>query len=117
MRMRQRALKVEVFTHYFGMGFACVKCGERDIRVLHMHHVKGGGNAHRLKIFGVDKYRASGGSAFYEWLKNNSFPKDIEYAPVCGNCHTKILYEEADERATDIKYFRARRGHNNNDNP
>jgi len=98
-RGRLRQLKREAFTHYFGSDFKCEKCGNRDIRVLQFHHVNNDGGKHRLAIFGKN---VCSGSGFLYWLKRNNFPKDVEFASLCANCHTILRQEESQKNLEKI---------------
>jgi|SRR5215212_3756989 len=93
--MHYRKIKQQVFTHYFGPNFGCIDCGIKDIRVLTMDHENGGGNKHRLEIFGNAR---SCGMRFYEWLRTNKYP-NINFAPRCANCHMIVESER-----TEAKY-------------
>jgi hypothetical protein len=73
---RSIAQKVLVLTHYSNGKCACVKCGNTDIRVLSIDHIKSGGNKQK-------KEEGSGWSFYHKLIKNN-FPEG--YQTLCMNC-------------------------------
>ena len=77
-------LKIECFNAYGGC--SCFICGIKDLDVLTIDHLEGGGRKHREKIGG-------GGTKFYRWLRNNGFPSG--YQVLCMNCQLK---KEANKR-------------------
>lgn len=79
--------KLEVMQYYGDS--KCVKCGNTDLDCLTIHHVNGGGNAHRR-----NETNGSGGKRFYRWLKRMNFPSG--YMVMCYNCHAK--HETSEER-------------------
>lgn len=58
----------------------CNNCGEQDIDVLCLDHLKGGGSKHRRSL-------RKEGIRFYEWIMRSGFPKG--YQVLCYNCNTK----------------------------
>ena len=75
-----RKLKTEVLIHYGGGVLECMCCGEKHLELLTIDHVFGGGRKHRNAL-----KNTIGGSNFYRWLKNNSFPTG--YRTLCMNCN------------------------------
>lgn len=73
-----RAVKIEVLTHYGNGKFACVKCGFGDIRALTLDHINGGGYQERKKIGGA------GGVNLYYLLRKQGYPEG--YQTLCMNC-------------------------------
>lgn len=75
-------VKIKVLGHYSNpQGIpVCNNCGEQDIDVLCIDHIKGGGQRH------LDEIKARG-YGFYQWLKRNHYPKD--YQVLCCNCNNK----------------------------
>jgi ferric-dicitrate binding protein FerR (iron transport regulator) len=73
-RIRRRK---EVLQQYGGI---CACCGETRWQFLAIDHIEGHGNAHR-KMVGE-------GYQFYQWLRNNNFPKGFRV--LCHNCNTAI---------------------------
>lgn len=66
-------LKRMTLIKYGGM---CACCGVKDIRLLTIDHINGGGNKHR---------RMLGHSKIYRWLKQNRYPDG--YQVLCWNCN------------------------------
>ena len=75
-RYREK-LRLEVLKHY-SHKLECRLCRTKDLKVLALDHIKGGGTRH-VKIIG---YR---GSAFYSWLRKNDYPDG--YQVLCMNCN------------------------------
>ena len=63
--------------HY---GRSCACCGSAED--LGIDHVNGGGNAHRIALFG----RAAESTKMYRWLIRNGFPAG--YQILCGPCNS-----------------------------
>lgn len=78
-REQQRAIRVEVLTHY---GSSCECCGEDRYEFLCLDHRDGGGNQHRKA---VGKNASLLGSAFYWWVKREGFPDGFRV--LCHNCN------------------------------
>jgi len=78
-RLKQRALKTEIMTHYGGI---CACCGESYIEFLSIDHINGGGKKH-LREIGVN-----GGRNFYKWLKDNNYPDGFRV--LCMNCNFSL---------------------------
>ena len=74
--------KMEVMETYGGCQCAWPGCDNINLDELHLHHVKGGGCAHRREID-----VASGGYNFYRWLRNEGYPDG--YAVLCPTHHTR----------------------------
>jgi len=80
-------IKCIVMDHYGGK---CNCCSEPRIEFLTIDHIEGGGNKHRLKLF--NNHNQSG-YRFYQWLKQNNFPKGFQV--LCWNCNaTKHYYNQ-----------------------
>ncbi len=67
-------IKKEIFDHY---GRKCKCCGEENWEFLTIDHINGGGTKHRKDL--------GGGTSFFKWLRDNSFPK--EFRVLCINCN------------------------------
>ena len=76
-RKRQRIEAIAVY------GGACDCCGETEPAFLTIHHVDGGGNAHRKEVCGAAR---RGGQRFYAWLKRQGWPAG--FAVRCWNCNS-----------------------------
>ena len=78
-RERQQLIKTAVLMHYSNPigSTVCNNCGEQDIEVLCLDHVKGGGNKHRRII----------GSAYYDWIIKTGYPEG--YQVLCYNCNIR----------------------------
>jgi len=68
-------LRDEIIKEYGGK---CGCCGEKRVEFLSIDHINGGGTKHR-KILG-------GGTAFFQYLRENNYPKD-KYRILCMNCN------------------------------
>ena len=77
MRASRRKAKERVLAHYGNQRLACVHCGESRTACLTIDHIEGGGTKHFKEL---GKY----GSAFYQWLISNKYPKG--YQTLCANC-------------------------------
>lgn len=74
------SLRSETFAAYGG---ECICCGESQIDVLTIDHVKNDGAQHRRLI--------GGGSRLYAWLRKNGFPQD-GFQILCFNCNRAKFY-------------------------
>lgn len=86
-RLRNQALKLEVFQHYAGEHPKCAHCGEDDLIVLSVDHLGGGGAKHREDI------RITTGGTFYAWLKKSGFPEGFQV--LCRNCNYRKYWVES----------------------
>lgn len=77
-------LKKLCMQHY---GSLCACCGESEIKFLCLDHIDGGGNAHRVEIFGTKNV---GGEKMYRWVRNNNFPDGFQF--LCFNCNCAKHY-------------------------
>ena len=69
--------KQDILNHYGGI--TCSICGNTDIEVLTLDHIKGGGTKTRRKF--------KDGHATYRWIINNNYPKGFRV--LCRNCNWK----------------------------
>ena len=84
----RRKLKLETFSRYCDGDIVCKWCGkEREIDLLTIDHIEGGGNKHRKK-----EGLSGAGYNFYRWLKRNNFPDG--YQVLCWNCNYKKRKQE-----------------------
>lgn len=88
-KLHQR-YKVIVLSKYSKGIPACKKCGNTDIRVLSIDHIKGGGSNHRRKIH----------TTIYQWLITNGFP--VGYQVLCMNCQFIKIFEENELRQLEL---------------
>jgi hypothetical protein len=79
-RHRQRAEAIAAY------GGSCDCCGETEPAFLTIHHIEGGGNAHRQEVCGSPR-RA--GQRFYAWLKRQGWPEG--FAVRCWNCNSGAM--------------------------
>jgi hypothetical protein len=92
--MAGRRVKIQTFQHYFGPDFCCqghkyiedCDCKINNPTVLQLHHPEGGGDKHRMQIFGNPNVC---GVRFYAWLRRNGYP-DYGFILLCANCHLII---------------------------
>jgi hypothetical protein len=78
VRVSRRKLRDEVFAAYGGP--ICVGCNETD-DILQIDHIDGNGGEHRRAIGGPAK--------FYQWLRDNGFPKGFRV--LCPSCNIRAL--------------------------
>jgi len=93
IKKRGWRLKVEVLSYYSNGTPKCNSCGEEDIKVLQIDHVKGNGNKHRKTI-------GRSGAAFYRWLDKQNYPGGFQV--LCANCNIRKLYTEYDFYCDEI---------------
>ena len=80
-------LKYEVFSHYCQSQSPKCYCGESDLSLLTIDHIKGKGNKHRKKL-GMN----GGGYNFYRWLIKNDYPEGFQV--LCFNHQFKKKHQE-----------------------
>lgn len=71
-KRRRDRKKKDVFNHY---GNKCIRCGNKDVRVLEINHKNGGGTQHKKSL---------NKSLYVNIIKNNYPP---EYNILCANCN------------------------------
>ncbi len=79
-----KELKAEILNYYSNKEYpGCVRCGIKDIDVLCIDHINGGGNRERQqhKIKNI-----------YKWLKRKNLPEG--YQTLCANCNLKKKIRE-----------------------
>ena len=69
-------LKLQIMQVY-GRGH-CACCGESQIEFLTIDHVNNDGANRRRALFG---------KSFYQWLKRNGFPANLDLQVLCYNCN------------------------------
>lgn len=76
---KRRLNKIKILSFYSNpQGIPiCNNCGEQDIEVLCIDHIKGGGSKH---VQGLT-------STFYDWILQNNFPDGFQV--LCANCNLK----------------------------
>jgi len=80
-------IKQEVLLQYSCKEYpVCAHCGETDIKVLQIDHIKGNGKEERKK------FKVSAGHNFYKRLKKVGFPEG--YQVLCANCNQRKTYDE-----------------------
>jgi hypothetical protein len=82
-RKSRNKLKNLVISFYGGK---CKICGEKDIRVLSLDHINGGGTKHRRDL-------GSGGRKIYYALKREGFPTGFQV--LCLNHNCSLISKEA----------------------
>lgn len=72
--------KVRVLLYYSNPqgSIVCNNCGEQNIDMLCIDHIKGGGNKHQKSL-------QSQGTNLYLWLVKNNYPKGFQV--LCANCN------------------------------
>lgn len=94
-------LRLVALVAYSGSPPKCACCGNDDLRVLDIDHVRGDGAVHRRSM-NVSKatgkpYR-SGGYTIHLWLKNNGYPSGFQV--LCSNCHRKKTHADRKHSTT-----------------
>jgi hypothetical protein len=79
-RQQNLRLKIAAINAYGGK---CACCGEREIAFLCLDHIFNDGVEDRKTV--------KGGNVFYQWLKNNHYPKGKLQA-MCFNCNMAKAY-------------------------
>jgi hypothetical protein len=75
-------LKLKTFQHYSNNDIpSCANCGVKDIFVLCLDHINGGGEEHRREL------KVIGGVCLYRKLKNLNYP--IGFQVLCANCNLR----------------------------
>lgn len=82
--------RLKIFNHYGGA--LCKLCGENDIRVLVIDHIKGKGTEHRRKL--TDYKGNYDGQSIYRWIVKNNFPKGFQV--LCRNCNWRKRLENGE---------------------
>jgi hypothetical protein len=67
-------IKLEVLTYYSNGTPKCAQCGIKDVDVLCIDHINGGGHQ-------------EGGISLRCWLKRTNYPKGFQV--LCANCNLK----------------------------
>lgn len=78
-RGQRTQISIDVIQHYSDGTASCKRCGNKDIKVLSIDHIDGGGNRHKREV-GM-------GVVFLYWLKKNNYPRG--YQVLCMNCQFK----------------------------
>ena len=73
-KQRRAVLRIEILEHY-GRKCSCPRCGETNLEFLSMDHINGGGNRHRKSL----------DVQFYDWIKKNNYPNELQI--LCFNCN------------------------------
>jgi len=68
-------LKLEIMNYYCNGQIQCACCHEKQIEFLTIDHINNDGQAHRKTLT----------TGFYQWIKNNNFPKGFQV--LCMNCN------------------------------
>ena len=74
-KLTREKTALNAISHYSNNTMACAACGCKDMRVLSIDHIGGGGVRHLKEI---------GRSRFMGWLKKNHYPAG--YQVLCMNC-------------------------------
>ena len=80
LRMLARTKIILHYSNPCGVTPICNNCGERDLEVLCIDHIEGGGRKQLRETH-------SKGGSFYRWLINQNFPEG--YQILCANCNMK----------------------------
>lgn len=85
LRIWAQKIRLEILQKYSGEYPKCAHCGTDDLEVLTIDHINNDGAEHRRSI------KLPAGTAFYYWLRNNSYPKGFQV--LCRNCNYKKLLQ------------------------
>jgi len=77
--------KIIVYQVYSRGKMTCDMCGESDLDVLSVDHIKGGGAIHRKELNGTHIER---------WIIKNNFP--VGYRILCRNCNWRERLKQID---------------------
>lgn len=80
--------KRKIIGHYSNNKFECEWCKVKDMRVLSIDHINGGGNRHRKNE------GKNGNFDFYGWLVKNNFPEGFRV--LCMNCQWIAKHDKHD---------------------
>jgi hypothetical protein len=75
-------LKLEVFNYYCDNDIKCQGCGEKELCILTVDHINGGGCKHTREIKNL-----------YPWIKRNNYPEGFQI--FCWNCQFRKKLQEA----------------------
>jgi hypothetical protein len=85
-------LRHDVITHY---GDKCACCNEVNKAFLTIDHINGGGNKHRISLFGKN----ISGKRFYAYLRAHGYPPGFQV--LCWNCNmAKAFYGKCPHEQT-----------------
>ena len=76
-KRHRKKLKMDVLSYYSQKEIRCVHCGIKNVNILTIDHIEGGGLKH-LKTIG------GSGARFYRWLRKNNYP--VGFQVLCHNC-------------------------------
>lgn len=81
-RSRAYTLKrrIQVLQAYGGENPRCKICECKEIKLLHLDHIKNDGKQEREKL-------GLSGAGFYGWLIKNNYPNKKKYQILCKNCN------------------------------
>ncbi len=76
---KRRLQKINVLSYYSNPNKkpVCNDCGEQDIEVLCLDHIKGGGSKHARERR----------STLYNWVQRNDYPEGFQ--TLCANCNLR----------------------------
>jgi hypothetical protein len=80
-RQRTRLRRKARSLHIIGGGnVRCRCCGEREIDLLTIDHIEGGGTQHRREL-------GARGVSIHQWIRANREEAKRRLQPLCYNCH------------------------------
>lgn len=78
-------IRIECLSHYGNGKVECRCCEEKQLKFLHLDHIKGDGHIQRREWVKVHK-KVFGGTGLYYWLKKTGWP-DLGLQVLCANCN------------------------------
>ena len=78
----RKKLKLEVFNYYCNNDVKCQYCDEKELCILTVDHINGGGRQHTKEV-----------GSLYPWLKLNGYPEGFQI--LCWNCQFRKKNLEA----------------------
>ncbi len=76
--------RVRVLEKYGGA--QCVCCGERELKLLCLDHINGGGLKERKEATALGESKAN----IYYWLEKRGYPDQGKYRVLCHNCNCSL---------------------------
>jgi len=95
--LRTLGLKYEIMERYSGGPPCCVKCGQHDLHILELDHIKDNGGEERRRFT-----NGQGGTTFYYYLRCNGYPDG--YQVLCRKCH---IEKTLTKRKVNLMYMAA----------
>lgn len=99
-------MKIKVLAYYSDDDIKCAKCGETDIDVLNLDHIKNDGAEHRKRA-GISGRNTTGMNT-YEAIARDNFPDGLQV--LCANCNLKKEIERKRKKRLSNPFYAKRVG-------